>query len=147
MEKEKSSPIWTNFEDWELVAQSGNILIKAYDDEELHYFVAKATAGHWAQVYRNDHPMYHIIESFLNTDDEHSGQILDMLITLQYTMSAIAPDNQFVDEFMESARTLHERIDTYEKEHAEKTDDEILAEDEDAEKIAEAFEKELEEAE
>lgn len=131
---------WTNFEDWEFVAQSGNFLIKAYEDEELRYFAVKSAAGHWAQVYRNDHPIFHIIESFLNTEDEKMSDVLDMLITLNYTMTSIAPDQQFVNEFMESVMSLHDRIDKFEAENRDKSGEEVLEEDRQAEEIAESAE-------
>lgn len=133
---------WTNFEDWEFVAQSGNFLIKSYEDEELRYFAVKSAAGHWAQVYRNDHPIYHVIESFLNTEDEKMGDVLDLLCTLNYTMSGLAPDSTFVEEFMTSVLALQERVDKFEQERREKSDEEILKEDEEAYEMAERFEEE-----
>lgn len=140
MNNEKNAaPMWANFEDWEFVAQSGNFLVKSYEDEELRYYAVKTVAGHWAQVYRNDHPLFHIIESFLNTEDEKLGDILDMLVTLNYTMSSIAPDQQFVDEFTQSVFNLHARQDEFEKQNAEKSDAEILAEDEEAAEVEERF--------
>lgn len=138
---------WTNFEDWDFVAQSGNFLIKSYEDEELRYFAVKSAAGHWAQVYRNDHPIYHIIESFLNTEDENIGNVIDVLCTLNYTMSSVAPDNTFVNEFMQSVNSLAERIDKYEQEHREKSDEEILKEDEEMDELAEKVEELIDEAE
>lgn len=128
---------WTNFEDWEFVAQSGNFLIKSYDDDELRYFVVKSAAGHWSQVYRNDHPIFHVIESFLNTEDEKMGDVLDLLCTLNYTMASIAPDQVFVDEFMGSVLALHKRVDEFESAGRDKTDDEVLAEDLEAEEAGE----------
>lgn len=132
---------WTNFEDWEFVAQCGNFLVKAHDDEELRYYAVKSVAGHWAQVYRNDHPIFHIIDSFLNTDDEHLGDILDMLIAMNYTMSSLAPDQQFVEEFTASVTSLHERMDAFEKANQTKSEEEILAEDEAAADIEARFDE------
>lgn len=132
---------WTNFEDWEFVVSSGNFLIKRYDDEELSYFAVKSAIGNWAQVYRNDHPIHYIIESFINTEDEHTGDILDMLMTLNYTMSSIAPDAIFVEEFSKSLLSLQERVDNFEKDNAEKTDEEILEEDKEIEEAKEQFDK------
>lgn len=132
---------WTNFEDWELVVQSGNFLVKHFEDEELKYFAVKSAAGHWAQVYRNDHPIYHLVESFINTDDESMGNILDMLITLNYTMSSVAPDQVFVEEFAESVNRLAQRIDSFEQEHRKETDEEILEQDEASDELEERAEQ------
>ena len=136
---------WTNFEDWEFVAQSGNFLIKSFEDDELRYFAVKSAAGHWAQVYRNDHPIFHVIESFLNTEDEKMGDVLDLLCTLNYTMTSLAPDQQFVDEFMTSVVALAKRQEEFEAERQTKTDEEVLAEDLEAEEAAENAEMMLEE--
>lgn len=139
MKNENQAPMWSNFEDWELVAQSGNFLVKRFDDEELSYYAVKAAAGHWAQVYRNDHPMYHIIESFVNTDDEHIGDVLDVLVTLSYTISSVAPDPQFVEEVYKSVESLHARIEAYANDG--KSEEEILREDEEADELQEKFEE------
>lgn len=130
MENEFDYPLWSNFEDWEYVVQSGNFLVKYNEDGELRYFAIKSAVGHWAQVYRNDHPLFSLIEDFINTGDETIGKAIDLVITMNYTMSSIVPDEKFAREFYGSVKELLERLEEYKAEKSGRmTEEEILRED------------------
>lgn len=140
-EKTEKNVSWSNFEDWDYVVQSGNFLVKSFEDEELHYFVVKAAAGHWSLVLRNDHPLYHLIQEFINTEDDNLGNAIDLIFGLNYTMSAVAPDAKFVEEFYGAVNGLMERVDAYEQANRTITDEKVLEQDEYADEITEQMEQ------
>lgn len=147
MEKQNEMPAWANFEDWTLVARSGNFLIKEYVDDELSYYCIKAVSGNWAEVFRNDSTMYQIIASFLDGEDENMGNVLDTLIGFHYTMANVAPDRVFAEEFAASVENLHKRIVEYAEANNPQSNEEILAEDMEAEHLEEQMREQIEEAE
>lgn len=128
--KEKKNG-FMQFEDWEAVARSGNFIIKKHTDDVLSYYAIKSANGNWMMVFRNDNTMYHVIDRFINGEDDYSNAI-DVICYTSYMASSVVPDNEFVDGFTKLYEDLMKRTEGYVKKYAEgKDEDGVIFTDDD----------------
>ena len=91
----------------QFVIQTGNFVIKKYNDNEYSYIRIETAGGAWRMDFREDTFKYSWI-LMLCSEEKHHG-ILQAWIVITYHVAMCSPDPEFLDAMIKELSALDKR--------------------------------------